>query len=78
MNTPAQVLWIDATTELPDDDIEVLIALQDGEVSTGFRDATQWRYSSADLIEIQVTHWADFPAPPNTSMSDPEHAERRW
>lgn len=62
--TPTTILWIEAKTELPDDDLQVLVALDDGEVWTGFRDAGQWRYVSADLIEAGVTHWAEFPAPP--------------
>jgi len=58
---------VDATVELPDEDITVLVALADGEVWTGFRDAGEWRYVSADLIEARVTHWAEFPEPPTQS-----------
>jgi hypothetical protein len=56
--------WKRCADELPDDDMTVLLALADGEVWTGFRDAGKWRYVSADLIEIEVTDWMDFPAPP--------------
>lgn len=62
--SPCSTFWVDAAVELPDDDMAVLVALDDGEVWTGFRDAGQWRYVSADLIEAGVTHWAEFPAPP--------------
>lgn len=58
------VLWRAAEKQLPDDDLTVLIALEDGEVWTGFRDAGEWRYQSADLVESKVTHWAEFPMPP--------------
>lgn len=56
--------WTPIADSLPDDNICVLIALADGEVWTGFIDAGEWRYVSADLIEGTVTHWMDFPAPP--------------
>ena len=60
----SSVEWVDATKQLPDDDMTVLIALEDGEVWTGFMDSGVWRYVSADAIEGTVTHWAEFPAPP--------------
>lgn len=56
--------WISVADRLPDDDLTVLIALADGEVWTGFMDAGDWRYVSADLVGIEVTHWMDFPEPP--------------
>ena len=56
--------WISTTTQLPDDDLTVLIALDDGEVWTGFRDGDDWRYVSADLVMQPVTHWMQFPEPP--------------
>lgn len=65
---PRVIVWKDATKELPDDDMAVLIALSDGEVWTGFHDAGEWRFVSADPVDqgdgTTVTHWADFPAPP--------------
>lgn len=59
------IRWRDVWKEMPDDDLTVLVALDDGEVWTGFRDAGQWRYVSADLISARVTHWAEFPLPPS-------------
>lgn len=56
--------WMPVEKDLPDDDLTVLLALEDGEVWTGFRDAGVWRYMSADLIEGIVTHWMEFPEPP--------------
>jgi hypothetical protein len=67
------VTWIDAIQALPDDDMTVLIGLEDGEVWTGFLDSGIWRYVSADKIEAKVTHWAEFPAPPN---AEPIHGEK--
>ncbi len=65
MNTDkTTITWIDATAELPDDEMTVLVALESGEVWTGFRDGGWWRYVSADLIGEPVTHWAEFTAPP--------------
>ena len=58
------ITWMEAKVELPDDDITVLIALADGEVWTGFRDAGEWRFVTADLIESKVVWWAHFPNPP--------------
>ena len=60
----SSVEWVDASKQLPDDDMTVLIALDDGEVWTGFMDSGVWGYVSADAIEGNVTHWAEFPAPP--------------
>ncbi len=59
-----QLQWISSSDSLPDDDMTVLIALDDGEVWAGFIDAGVWRYVSADAIEGTVTHWAEFPVPP--------------
>ncbi len=56
--------WKKCSDEMPDDEMTVLLALDDGEVWTGFKDGDDWRYVSADLIEATVTHWMDFPEPP--------------
>lgn len=62
--------WIAITEQLPDDDQTVLIALDDGEVWTGYMDEGVWRYVSADLIDsAKVTHWAEFPEPPAPDKS---------
>ena len=60
----AGVTWVDASTSVPDDELTVLLVLECGEVWTGFREAGEWRYVSADLITEKVTHWAEFPEPP--------------
>lgn len=59
------VFWVEAWRRLPDDELTVLIALDDGEVWTGFLDSGIWRYVSADAIDATVLYWADFPTPPN-------------
>ena len=61
----SSVVWVDAQDKLPDDDMTVLVAIDDGEVWTGFMDGGFWRYVSADVIEGTVKHWAEFPEPPN-------------
>jgi len=60
----ASVQWRSVDEDLPDDDTTVLIHLQCGEVWTGFLDAGQWRYVSADAIDETVLQWAPFPKPP--------------
>jgi hypothetical protein len=60
----SNITWIPVAQRLPDDDMTVLLALADGEVWTGFLDADQWRYVSADPIQEAVLFWAEFPAPP--------------
>lgn len=58
------ITWNSVARSLPDEDMTVLLALADGEVWTGFLDAGQWRYVSADPIQEAVLFWAEFPAPP--------------
>lgn len=65
VSATSSVIWIDASSHFPDDDMTVLLALDDGEVWTGFMDDGVWRYVSADAIEGTVKHWAEFPEPPN-------------
>lgn len=71
---PSQIHWIDAARKLPDDELVVLVALSDGEVWTGFHDAGEWRYASADPVDqgegTIVTHWAEFPAPPEQEKTN--------
>lgn len=64
----ATVTWVPATEALPDDEQTVLVALADGEVWTGFVDAGQWHYVSGEFISPTVTHWAEFPEPPQGNL----------
>lgn len=59
--------WVDVTTELPDDDILVLIALDDGEVWPAERDGGRWIYVSGAEIRERVTHWMHLPAAPGAA-----------
>lgn len=60
--------WIAVSDKLPDDQTLVLIALNDDDVWTGFRDAGIWRYVDAMPIAAErVTHWRSMPAPPARS-----------
>ena len=54
-----QCEWISVSDDLPDDDTEVIIAMKDGDVSHGFRDAGCWRYASAEQVASPVTHWTE-------------------
>ncbi|MBU0592471.1 MAG: DUF551 domain-containing protein [Gammaproteobacteria bacterium] len=67
--------WIPVTEKLPDDEECVLIVTEDGEVWTGFLDAEQWRYVSADPVGLAVTHWMRFPPPPSAADA---HAVERY
>lgn len=58
--------WISTAERLPDDEQTVLIAMDDGEVWIGYLEADQWRYVSSDPITCaRITHWMEFPEPPN-------------
>jgi hypothetical protein len=61
----ANMEWIDANEELPDDEETVLIALDDGEVWTGYHSEGRWWYVCADPIDsARITHWLPFPPAP--------------
>lgn len=60
--------WIDVNENLPDDDVCVLIALDDGEVWTGYMDGDDWRYVSGDEMASKVTHWMHIPAHPKAGQ----------
>ena len=70
----ASIQWVPAADVVPDDETTVLIALDDGEVWTGFKDGDDWRYVSADKVEATVTHWAHFPEPPEARVAIKEEA----
>ena len=59
-----KTIWFDAAVQLPDDETTVLIALDDGEVWTGYVDGDQWLYVTGDPMEAKVTHWQHLPCPP--------------
>jgi len=64
-NTKVAVEWHLAAGRLPDDGTLVLIALNDDDVWTGYRDGGTWRYVDGKPIAGErVTHWAHMPAPP--------------
>ena len=57
--------WKPIAESLPDDDLTVLVALDDGYVWPAFMDGEQWHYVTADPIEdVKVTHWMNMPEPP--------------
>lgn len=65
--SPCSVVhWISVADKLPDDDMTVLIADTENDVTLGFHDGDSgWRYCSAGLVGDPVTHWAEIPDPPN-------------
>ena len=60
----SKTIWFDAAVQLPDDETTVLIALDDGEVWTGYVEGDQWLYVTGDPMEAKVTHWQHLPCPP--------------
>jgi hypothetical protein len=71
----AMVFWTDANEELPDDEMTVLVALEDGEVWTGFHENEEWHYVSGETIPCEVLHWANFPMPPKGETINKEISE---
>jgi hypothetical protein len=60
--------WNTVEATLPDDQLLVLIALNDDDVWTGYRDAGVWRYVDAmPIVTERVTHWMRMPAAPGAS-----------
>lgn len=60
--------WKPVAAGLPDDDTLVLIALNDDDVWTGYRDGGIWRYVDAMPITAErVTHWMPMPAHPGAA-----------
>lgn len=57
-------IWTNVSTALPDEDILVLMALDDGEVWPGVRDYGRWIYVSGAEVKQTITHWMHMPAPP--------------
>ena len=66
----AESAWVPVAVKLPDDDQTVLIAMDDGEVWTGYQDSGQWLYVSGDPMAATVTHWMHLPAPPESVPHD--------
>lgn len=57
--------WRDVRQELPEECKPVLLALLCGEEWTGYlSDDGLWKYISDDPINEPVTHWLEYPAPP--------------
>ena len=58
--------WISVEAKLPDADMLVLAALNDGETWPAFLDGDTWRFADATPIEkVTVLHWMDIPAAPS-------------
>jgi hypothetical protein len=57
--------WVASTAELPDADETVILALEDGDVTTGFLDGDTWRaWRVAIRLPDAPLFWARFPEPP--------------
>ena len=60
----ATIEWIATGDELPDADETVILALEDGEVTTGFLDGETWREITAEKLTDAPLFWARFPETP--------------
>ena len=68
--------WISVADQLPDDDMTVLIADTENDVTLGFHDGDAgWRYCNAERVGDPVTHWAELPDSPNV-QGHPSRDER--
>ena len=65
--------------EKPDADRTVLLHTPESDepVWPGFWDGEDWRYLDAELVNADVTHWTDFPDPPEPRTLNPEPTLRR-
>jgi hypothetical protein len=70
-NLTTSIHWTEASLKLPDDDLTVLIAEADGEVSEGFHESGVWRYANAAQVLSRVTHWAEWPEAPSNVQAKP-------
>lgn len=62
--------WTPVETQLPDDGLLVVIALNDDDVWTGFRDGEIWRYADGmPVTNERVTDWMRMPTPPVRTAS---------
>lgn len=58
-----KIEWNKVEEALPDEEITVLVATQDGEVDIAFLDEGRWRFPMRGGA-IPVTHWMDIPTHP--------------
>ena len=64
--------WTPVNRGLPDDDTTILVALDDREVYTAYRDAGNWRaIDSSPIPDECVTHWAHMPPAPGEQYAAP-------
>lgn len=65
-----EMAWTPVANGFPDDELLVLIAVNDDDVSTGYRLSDTWRYIDGFPIENErVTHWMRMPATPTGSAA---------
>jgi hypothetical protein len=64
------VAWTNVAAALPDDDVLVLIALDDGEVWPAVRDYGRWIYVSGAEVRQNVTHWMHLPPAPRAGENN--------
>lgn len=58
------IRWQAAGATLPDSEIEVIVALDDGEVCAAYHDGEEWRLTIGTPVNQKVWYWAHFPEAP--------------
>ena len=61
---PTWPQWTRVEDKLPDADLTVLLALDDGEVWPGYLDGDEWRYVTSDPLGSRAVAWMDLPEGP--------------
>lgn len=68
MDTTAKITWINVQDEEPDADVEVLMAIDDDSVETGYHDGEEWKYCpGCPVQDLTVLYWAEYPNPPTSN-----------
>ena len=63
------VKWKDASKELPDSDLTVMLCFADDDIWPGYFDGENWCSAEGATVE-DVTHWADLLEPPASEIKE--------
>lgn len=66
------ITWIKCSDQLPDDEILVLVATQDGKVFQAFHEYGEWWEYGVEATALAVTHWAHLPPHPDDACNNEE------
>lgn len=75
MQITTEIKWVPVGEKLPDDELNVLVAQEDGAVDCGYIENGQWFFVNGMTNKEKVTHWAELPPhPTECHLADPEMA----